>query len=103
MTKNYLISKLKSTGTAYLLWFFFGCHYAYLGMWGIQFLYWLAIIFGFFTFGFTWIWCLVDIFLIPGKISRYNLAISYKIESLEKMERQEEFKRNLALTKALRE
>lgn len=35
--------KAKSVGTAYLLWFFFGLHYAYLEQWGTQFIYWLTL------------------------------------------------------------
>ena len=97
MNKHYLMSKFKSTGTSYLLWFFFGCHYAYLGMWGIQILYWLAIIVGFFTFGITWIWCILDLFLIPGKVNRHNARIASQIESIEKKEKDEEYQRNLTI------
>ena len=97
MNKHYLMSKFKSTGTAYLLWFFFGCHYAYLGMWGIQILYWIAILAGFVTLGITWIWVFVDLFLIPGKVANYNRNISLQIERLEKKEKEEDFMRNLIL------
>lgn len=101
MNKNYLLSKFKSTGTTYLLWFFFGCHYAYLGMWLWQLLYWTAIICGFFTFGLTWIWCFIDLFLIPGKVKRYNLSISNQIDVIERREKEEEFQRNIALSKSI--
>jgi len=101
MTKHYLMSKFKSTGTAYLLWFFFGCHYAYIGKWGIQILYWIAIIAGFFLF-IPWLWCLIDLFLIPGKISRYNLKISAQIAEIEKKEKDEEFQKNLLMAEAIK-
>ncbi|UCS92492.1 TM2 domain-containing protein [Echinicola marina] len=102
MMKHYLMSKFKSTGVTYLLWLFFGCHYAYLGMWGIQLLYWLAIIAGFlfFPLSITWTWCVVDLFLIPGKVNRYNAAISAKITEIEKSERDLEFQRNLTIAQA---
>lgn len=53
--------KAKSTGVSYLLWFFFGLHYAYLGHWGIQFICWL-------TLGGFLIWALIDLFRIPGLV-----------------------------------
>lgn len=58
--------KNKSTGTAYLLWFLFGLHYAYLNKWGWQILYWL-------TLGGFGVWAFFDIFTIPGKVHRYNM------------------------------
>lgn len=56
---------MKSKLTAYLLWFFFGCHYGYLGNWKTQVLYWL-------TAGGCGIWMIVDIFRIPLLVVRYN-------------------------------
>jgi hypothetical protein len=55
----------KSVLIAYILWFFFGFHYLYLGRIGIQFIYWLTV--G--GFGF---WALIDLFRIPGMIERKN-------------------------------
>lgn len=92
MNKHYLMSKFKSTGTAYLLWFFFGCHYAYLGKWGIQILYWL-------TLGGFGLWILIDLFLIPGKVNRYNARISAQIAKIEGEERDAEFQRNSTIYK----
>ena len=53
---------MKSKGLAYLFWFFLGVHYAYLGKWGTQLLYW-------FTLG---IWALIDLFTLGGKVETYN-------------------------------
>jgi len=36
MNKYQLQSETKSSGTAFLFWFFLGAHYAYLGKWGVQ-------------------------------------------------------------------
>lgn len=80
MNKHYLMSKMKSSGTAYLCWFFLGCHYAYLGKWGLQILYWI-------TLGGLGIWMLIDLFTIPSKVNAYNLNISYQIEQIETNER----------------
>ena len=55
----------KSGLIAYILWFFFGFHYLYLGRIGIQLIYWLTI--G--GFGF---WALIDLFRISGMIERKN-------------------------------
>ncbi|MEH0153592.1 TM2 domain-containing protein [Limibacter armeniacum] len=93
MNKHYLQSKVKSTGTTYLFWFFFGAHYAYLGMWGIQFLYW-------FTLGGVGVWALIDLFLIPGKVSRYNAKLFAQIDQLEKKERDEDMARNISMIQA---
>lgn len=93
MNKHYLQSQIKSTGTSYLLWFFFGFHYAYLGMWGVQILYW-------FTFGGLGFWTFIDLFTIPGKVSRYNANIFQKINAIEKRERQEDHLRNIELITA---
>ncbi len=69
MNQHYLQSKLKSSGTAYLCWFFLGCHYAYLGKWGYQILYWI-------TLGGLGIWILIDLFHIPSKVDNYNLKLA---------------------------
>ncbi len=55
----------KSVLIAYILWFFFGFHYLYLGRIGIQFIYW-------FTVGGFGFWALIDLFRIPGMIERKN-------------------------------
>lgn len=70
------MSQMKSTGTAYLCWFLLGCHYAYLGKWGVQILYWI-------TAGGLGLWALFDLFHIPTKVSNHNFKIAEKIEALE--------------------
>jgi len=76
MNTHYLQSKMKSSGIAYLCWFILGIHYAYLGKWGLQILYWI-------TFGGFGVWAILDLFLIPGKVDRYNFEISKQIIALE--------------------
>lgn len=76
-TKYYLMSKMKSSGIAYLCWFFFGVHYAYLGKWGWQILYWI-------TLGGFGVWAFLDLFLIPSKVDNYNRKISHQLAMLEK-------------------
>lgn len=93
MNKHYLISKIKSSGTAYLCWFFLGCHYAYLGKWGLQFLYW-------FTLGGLGIWILIDLFHIPTKVNKYNMLINNQIAEIEKNEKEEIHSRNMAMIAA---
>lgn len=58
--------KAKSVGVAYLLWILLGFHYGYLGNWGMQVLYWLAL---WPTFG---IWAIIDLFRIPKMVRNYN-------------------------------
>jgi len=93
MNKHYLQSKVKSTGTAYLLWFFLGAHYAYLGKWGIQFLYWI-------TLGGLGIWILIDLFTMSGKVERYNAVIFQQIEEIEKKEKADDHARNIEMMAA---
>lgn len=62
----------KSTGVAYLLWFFLGWHYAYLGRWGVQFLYWI-------TLGGLGIWALVDLFRLGWVVGNRNRDISFDV------------------------
>ncbi|NGM46833.1 TM2 domain-containing protein [Rhodobacter sp. SGA-6-6] len=70
-----LANERKSTGVAYLLWFFLGglgAHRFYLGRPGtavIQILLLLTGIFLLVPLVFWGIWLLVDLFLIPGMIS----------------------------------
>jgi len=93
MNKQYLQSKVKSTGTAYLFWFLFGAHYAYLGNWGLQILYWL-------TLGGVGIWAIIDLFTMSGKVTKYNAAIFQQIEAIEKKEKDEEHAKNLEMMAA---
>lgn len=94
MNKHYLMSKMKSTGTAYLCWFFLGCHYAYLGKWGLQILYWI-------TLGGLGIWALIDLFLIPSKVNNHNLIIANQIDQIEKREQEDAHARNMAMLTAV--
>lgn len=59
---------MKDVNTAYIFWFFFGCHYAYLGKWGWQVLYIL-------TFGGLGIWMIADLFRIPSMVANYNKKV----------------------------
>ncbi|MCG8318663.1 MAG: TM2 domain-containing protein [Cytophagales bacterium] len=79
MNEHAYQSKMKSPGVAYALWFFLMAHFAYLGKWGLQILFWL-------TLGGLGIWWVVEAFMIPGRIEKYNLLISQKIESIEEKE-----------------
>jgi len=64
--------KKKSMGLAYLCWFLFGLHYAYMGKWGIQILFWL-------TGGGFLIWFFIDLFRIPGIVRNHNADISVAV------------------------
>jgi hypothetical protein len=88
--KHYLQSQIKSSGSAYLFWFFFGCHYAYLGKWGLQFLYWI-------TFGGFFIWAIIDLFTLSGRVANHNALIFQQIDGIEKSEREAEHTRNLEM------
>lgn len=63
---------IKSTGTAYLLWFCLGWHYAYLGQWGKQVLYWI-------TLGGAGLWMLIDLFRVSGLVSNYNKDVATNV------------------------
>lgn len=77
----------KSTGVAYLLWFFLGglgVHRFYLGRTGsgaaILILTLLSLLLSFVGIGFItiWIpviWVLIDVFLIPGMTRDYNMRL----------------------------
>ena len=72
----------KSTGAAYLLWFFlggFGAHRFYLGQTGtaaaqlaLALLGWIPLFVGWIVLG---IWLIIDLFLIPDLIERENMKI----------------------------
>ncbi len=93
MNKHYLQSQVKSTGTAYLFWFLLGAHYAYLGKWGIQILFWI-------TFGGFGIWAIIDLFTMSGKVNKYNATIFQQIEAIEKKEKDDDYARNIAMITA---
>lgn len=93
MNKYQLQGKIKSTGTAILFWFLLGAHFAYLNKWGLQIIFWL-------TLGGLGVWALVELFLIPGRVSKYNEVIFRKIDEYEKRERADEMAKNLELIRA---
>ena len=69
--RDYQVRK-KSGLIAYILWFFFGFHYLYLGRIGIQLIYWL-------TVGGFGLWMLIDLFRIPGMVERKNEDIAREL------------------------
>ncbi|ARV15349.1 TM2 domain-containing protein [Polaribacter sp. SA4-12] len=95
MNKHVLQSQIKSVGTAYLFFFFLGAQYAYLGKWGIQFLFW-------FTLGGLGIWTIIDLFTISGKVESHNATIFQQIEQIEKREREDDQARQLAMISAIK-
>jgi hypothetical protein len=94
MNKNYLQSQIKSTNTAYVFWFFLGAHYAYLGRWGTQILYWL-------TLGGLGFWALIDLFSMRSKVEKHNLPLFNQIEKIENAEKESELNRHLAVVSAI--
>jgi len=95
MANKYVLQgKVKSTGIAYLFWFILGAHYAYLGKWGIQVLFWI-------TLGGLGIWMIIDLFLIPGKVEAYNAYIFEELDKIEKSEKEEDHKRHVETLKAI--
>ena len=89
-TKRELQGEIKSKGTAYLMYWFLGAHYAYLGKWGIQFAYWL-------TLGGLGMWIIVDLFRIGGLVKKYNNLIYEELEELEDEKQQKQLERLAAL------
>ena len=69
--RDYEVRK-KSGLIAYILWFFFGFHYLYMGRIAIQLLYWL-------TVGGFGLWMLIDLFRIPGMVVRKNEDIAREL------------------------
>ena len=63
--------KSKSAGLSFLLWFV-GFHYAYVGRWGLQILFWI-------TFGGFMMWWLIDLFRVAGIISDYNKDVAVDV------------------------
>lgn len=90
-SKYYLQSKIKSTGLAYICWFLLGCHYAYMGRWLAQILFWL-------TGGGLLIWAFIDLLRIPGMVNRHNLLISSQMETIDAKEKMDEFMKLQMLT-----
>jgi hypothetical protein len=88
-SKYELQGKIKSTGTAILFWLLLGAHFAYLNKWGLQILFWI-------TLGGLGVWALIELFLISGRVAKYNQAIFRQIDEIEKKERAQDLVRNLA-------
>ena len=72
----------KSTGIAYLLWFFLGLlgvHRFYLGSTGVGIVILVCSLLGLLTFGIMTLVSLlvlfIDMFTIPGQVQRYNEAL----------------------------
>lgn len=68
-------SELKSKSTAYLMWFVLGSHYAYLGKFGLQILFWM-------TAGGVGIWAFIDLFRMPQMVSDHNLPLYEELEDI---------------------
>lgn len=64
--------KARSTAAAYFLCLLVGGHYAYVGRWGIQILFWVSL-------GGLLIWWVVDLFRIPAMIRQYNELVARDI------------------------
>jgi len=69
---NRFRSQAKETTMAYITWFALGAHYAYLGDWGKQALYWI-------TAGGLGIWALVDLFNMEDLVRNKNREIALRI------------------------
>lgn len=93
--KYELQSNIKSSGTAYLFFLFLGAHYAYMGKWGLQLLYW-------FTLGGFFIWMFIDLFRIGGMVSSHNALIYRELEVIEQREKNDEQTRQMAMISAAR-
>ena len=75
-----LRSKIRPTTTVYLSWLLFGSHYACMGKWGTQILFWL-------TLGGLGIWAVIDLLTMTEKIIRHRESVFRKIEELETKEK----------------
>ena len=80
--KHILQSKIKSSGTGWLMFFFLGCPYGFLGKWGLQILFWC-------TFGGFGIWTFAMLFIYGGMIERYNAKLYAQIAEIERQEKEE--------------
>jgi len=79
--ERYLLeSEMKDTALGYLCWAIVGCHYAYLGRWGMQVLFWI-------TAGGLGLWALIDLFRIPGLVRRHNWEVAQDLAELDEDER----------------
>lgn len=95
MNKQILQSQLKDSGKAYLFYFFGGAHYAYLGNWGKQILFWC-------TFGGFFIWAFIDMFRVSSIVQQHNIPILQQISDLEKREKDEDFQKQMMMMQAVK-
>tara|TARA_R110000787_G_C13180824_1_gene421844 strand:+ start:42 stop:320 length:279 start_codon:yes stop_codon:yes gene_type:complete len=89
-TKRELQGEIKSKGTAFLMYWFLGAHYAYLGKWGVQLAYW-------FTLGGLGVWLMVDLFRVGGLVKRYNNLIYEELDELEEEKHNKQLEKLAAL------
>ena len=89
-TKRELQGEIKSKGTAFLMYWFLGAHYAYLGKWGVQLAYW-------FTLGGLGVWLMVDLFRVGGLVKRYNNLIYEELDELEEERHNKQLEKLAAL------
>lgn len=59
----------KITSEAYAFWLLFGTHYAYLGKWGVQVIFWLT------AAGFG-LWWIIDVFRVGSLVRDHNENIA---------------------------
>jgi hypothetical protein len=62
----------KSPNLACLLWLFFGLHYAYVGKWWVQILFWM-------TMGGFFIWWAIDLFRLHSLIREHNKTLALTV------------------------
>lgn len=72
MMTDEISKRERSGGIAFVLWLLLGWHYAYVGRWGIQFLFWL-------TAGGFLVWWLADLFRLGGIIHRKNQELALEV------------------------
>ncbi len=74
-----LQSKIKPTTTIYMSWFLFGSHYASLGKWGTQIIFWM-------TLGGLGVWAATDLIYMNEIITKHRESVFRQIEELERLE-----------------
>ena len=94
MNKYYLQQQLKSTGQVTYFIFLFGAHFAYLGKWGLQILFWITL----YGLGLG----LIELFMVGKRVNDHNRPI-LTLDQLEKDEKEESFNRQMAMMKAAKD
>lgn len=72
MMADEIAKRERSGGLAFLLWLLLGWHYAYVGRWGIQLLFWL-------TAGGIILWWVIDLFRLGSIVRRKNEEIALEV------------------------